>query len=53
MIQLTIFVAEKPAPSIPKKYFIGTNSLHVPRENMEVVSPLKDVMSKSIKYPVN
>lgn len=27
-----------------RKYFIGTNSLHVPRDNMEVSSPLKDVM---------
>ncbi|CAB3981102.1 actin 6A [Paramuricea clavata] len=36
--------SEKPAPSVPKKYFIGTNSLHVPRENMDIVSPLKDVM---------
>ncbi|XP_028399800.1 actin-like protein 6A [Dendronephthya gigantea] len=36
--------SEKLAPTAPKKFFIGTNSLHLPRENMEVVSPLKDVM---------
>lgn len=28
-------------------YFIDTNSLRVPRENMEVISPLKNGMSKS------
>ncbi|XP_046859530.1 actin-like protein 6A [Xenia sp. Carnegie-2017] len=35
-------MGEKSGPLTAKKYFIGTNSLHVPRENMEVVSPLKD-----------
>jgi hypothetical protein len=43
---LSSYLAEKSAPSVAKKYFIGTNSIHVPRENMEIVSPLKDVMSK-------
>ena len=51
------YLAEKPAPTTSKKYFIGTNSLHVPRENMEVISPLKDVMSEltdvQIVFPGN
>lgn len=35
---------EGAAPIPNKKYYIGTNSLHVPRENVDICSPLKDVM---------
>ncbi|GCC16503.1 hypothetical protein chiPu_0022583, partial [Chiloscyllium punctatum] len=36
---------EKDAKS-GKTYYIDTNSLHVPREGVEVISPLKNAMSE-------
>lgn len=41
-----LFLTEK--PKLPeKKYFIDTNSIHLPKENMEIINPVKDGMSKS------
>ena len=32
-------------------YYIDTNQLRVARENMEVMSPLKNGMSESVRHP--
>ena len=38
-------LAEK--PKLPeKKYYIDTNYIHLPKENMEIINPVKDGMSK-------
>lgn len=39
------FLAEKPKVA-EKKYFIDTNSIHLPKSNMEMLNPVKDGMSK-------
>ena len=42
---LLSFIAEK--PKIPgKKYFIDTNNIHLPKDNMEILNPVKDGMSE-------
>lgn len=39
------FVAEK--PKLPeKKYYIDTNQIHLAKENMEIINPVKDGMSE-------
>ena len=39
------FVAEK--PKLPeKKYYIDTNHIHIPKDNMEIINPVKDGMSE-------
>jgi len=39
------FVAER--PKLPeKKYYIDTNNIHLPKENMEISNPVKDGMSE-------
>ena len=29
-----------------RKHYIGTNAIHVPKPNMEIVNPIKDGMSE-------
>lgn len=43
------FLAEKPKVA-EKKYFIDTNSIHLPKSNMEMLNPVKDGMSKYWTY---
>ena len=38
------FFSEK--PPCGKKYYIGTNAVHVPKSNMEIINPIKDGMSE-------
>ena len=45
----TFFFAEKPKVA-EKKYFIDTNSIHLPKSNMEMLNPVKDGMSKYWTY---
>lgn len=43
------FVPEK--PKLPeKKYYIDTNHIHIPKENMELINPVKDGMSEYEDY---
>lgn len=38
-------VPSEEKPKLPeKKYFIDTNSIHLPKENMEIINPVKDGM---------
>lgn len=40
-----VYIVEK--PKLPeKKYYIDTNYIHLPKENMEIINPVKDGMSK-------
>lgn len=42
---MVIFFPEK--PKLPeKKYYIDTNQIHLPKENMEMINPVKDGMSE-------
>jgi len=43
------FIPEK--PKLPeKKYYIDTNHIHLPKENMELINPVKDGMSEYEEY---
>ena len=43
------FIPEK--PKLPeKKYYIDTNQIHLPKENMEIINPVKDGMSEYEEY---
>ena len=43
------FIPEK--PKLPeKKYYIDTNHIHLAKENMEIINPVKDGMSEYEQY---
>ena len=43
------FIPEK--PKLPeKKYYVDTNHIHLPKENMEIINPVKDGMSEYEEY---
>lgn len=45
VLSMVIFFPEK--PKLPeKKYYIDTNQIHLPKENMEMINPVKDGMSE-------
>ena len=49
LLLLLLLLPEK--PKLPeKKYYIDTNQIHLPKENMEIINPVKDGMSEYEEY---